>query len=81
MTTTRATAHLAEVDLPDFGVPPAIPEIPRHVYAERVGELRARAQDLQQLAGQESANAKAAHPNGVVDTLEAQNGVVHLALE
>ncbi len=36
-------AQLEQVDLPDFGMPDAIPEIPPEVYRSRVERLRARA--------------------------------------
>jgi len=38
-----STARLAEVDLPDFGMPDAMPEIPATIYPERLDRLRARA--------------------------------------
>jgi len=37
--------RLAEVVLPDFGTPAAMPEIPRDVYAARLDRLRSRAID------------------------------------
>jgi Xaa-Pro aminopeptidase len=37
-----ATARLAEVRLPDFGMPEAAPEIPAALYRERLERLRAR---------------------------------------
>ena len=40
-----ASARLAEMDLPDFGMPEARPEIPPHVYAARMAELRGRAEE------------------------------------
>lgn len=36
-------ARLAEVSLPDFGMPEAMPEIPASIYRERMDRLRARA--------------------------------------
>jgi hypothetical protein len=38
-----ATARLAEIGLPDFGMPDARPEIPATVYADRLARLRERA--------------------------------------
>ena len=35
--------HLAEIDLPDFGMPDAMPEIPRETYDTRLALLRERA--------------------------------------
>ena len=35
-------ARLAEIDLPEFGMPEAVPEIPPSVYADRLERLRAR---------------------------------------
>ena len=37
-----AAARLAEVDLPDFGMPDAMPEIPASTYRDRLERLRAR---------------------------------------
>jgi len=37
-------ARLAEVSLPDFGMPEAMPEIPASIYRERMDRLRARAE-------------------------------------
>jgi hypothetical protein len=37
------TARLATIDLPDFGMPEATPELPRELYPERLAELRRRA--------------------------------------
>ena len=37
-------ARLAEIDLPDFGMPETRPEIPAHLYAARVDGLRERAE-------------------------------------
>ncbi len=34
-------SHLAEVDLPDFGMPETIPEIPVGIYLDRIERLRA----------------------------------------
>jgi len=39
------SARLAEVALPDFGTPEAVPEIPAAVYADRLARLRARAEE------------------------------------
>jgi len=39
---TVAVARLAEVDLPDFGMPETAPEIPASTYAARLERLRAR---------------------------------------
>jgi Xaa-Pro aminopeptidase len=39
---TMATARLAEVSLPDFGMPDAAPEIPAAIYGDRLERLRAR---------------------------------------
>ena len=36
-------ARLTQIDLPDFGMPEAVPEIPPAVYADRLQRLRARA--------------------------------------
>ena len=36
-------AHLTEVELPDFGTPEAVPEIPPSLYADRLARLRSRA--------------------------------------
>jgi len=38
-------ARLAEIDLPDFGMPEAVPEIPAGVYRDRLERLRARADE------------------------------------
>lgn len=43
--TTKATARLAEIDLPDFGMPDTVPEIPAAVYRARLERLRTRADD------------------------------------
>src|SRR3990172_10805515 len=37
-------ARLAQIELPDFGMPEAMPEIPVTVYRARVERLRARAE-------------------------------------
>ncbi len=37
-----ASARLTEVDLPDFGMPEAMPEIPASAYRDRLERLRAR---------------------------------------
>ena len=42
MTTPTRTARLAEVDLPDFGMPDASPELPAAIYAARLERLRER---------------------------------------
>jgi len=39
----RALPRLAEIDLPDFGMPGAMPEIPAATYAARLERLRERA--------------------------------------
>ena len=39
---TTRTARLAEVDLPDFGMPEASPELPPRLYAARLERLRER---------------------------------------
>ena len=44
MATVR-TARLAEIDLPDFGMPEAMPEIPAGHYRARLDRLRARADE------------------------------------
>jgi hypothetical protein len=36
------TARLANIDLPDFGMPTEVPEIPASVYSERLERLRSR---------------------------------------
>ena len=36
-------ARLTEVDLPDFGRPQVVPEIPAAIYADRLERLRERA--------------------------------------
>ncbi len=36
-------ARLAQIDLPDFGMPTRSPELPDHLYAERIACLRERA--------------------------------------
>ena len=36
------TSRLAKVDLPDFGMPDAIPQIPGSVYQARIDRLRSR---------------------------------------
>jgi len=38
-------ARLAEVALPDFGTPEAVPEIPAAIYADRLERLRTRAEE------------------------------------
>jgi hypothetical protein len=43
MTTTRTTARLATIELPDFGMPDREPEIPSMTYATRLTRLRERA--------------------------------------
>jgi Xaa-Pro aminopeptidase len=42
MTAPTRTARLAEVDLPDFGMPDASPELPAALHASRVARLRER---------------------------------------
>ena len=39
---TMPTARLAEIELPDFGMPGAMPQIPAAMYAERLEHLRVR---------------------------------------
>lgn len=39
---TMPTARLAEIELPDFGMPAAMPQIPAAMYAERLERLRVR---------------------------------------
>lgn len=39
---TRPTARLAEIELPDFGMPASMPELPASTYARRVERLRER---------------------------------------
>ncbi len=39
------TARLAEIDLPDFGMPTAMPGIPAGTYAARVERLRERMEE------------------------------------
>ena len=36
------TARIREIELPDFGMPEAMPEIPAATYAARLERLRAR---------------------------------------
>jgi hypothetical protein len=43
--TARRIPRLAEVSLPEFGLPETRPEIPRPLYAERLERLRARADE------------------------------------
>ena len=43
MTTRTARARLAPIDLPDFGMPDASPELPPSLYGTRLAALRARA--------------------------------------
>jgi len=40
-----ARARLAEIDLPDFGMPEAMPELPAALYAARLERLRALAEE------------------------------------
>lgn len=40
---TRARAHLETIDLPEFGMPSALPELPAQLYAARLERARARA--------------------------------------
>jgi hypothetical protein len=42
---SRVEARLADVDLPDFGMPEAIPEITPDLYASRLARLRDRAME------------------------------------
>ncbi|HSL15201.1 MAG TPA: aminopeptidase P family N-terminal domain-containing protein [Actinomycetota bacterium] len=42
---TMATARLADVSLPDFGMPEQAPELPPALYRDRLERLRARMQD------------------------------------
>ena len=42
MTTPTRTARLAEVDLPDFGMPSVSPDLPASIYAVRLERLRKR---------------------------------------
>jgi hypothetical protein len=42
MTTPTRTARLTEVELPDFGMPDASPELPPSIYAARLERLRER---------------------------------------
>jgi hypothetical protein len=44
MTTARTTTRLAEVRLPEFGMPDAMPEIPAATYGARLEALRERAE-------------------------------------
>ncbi|HEX7099287.1 MAG TPA: aminopeptidase P family N-terminal domain-containing protein [Acidimicrobiia bacterium] len=37
------TAHLTEIDLPDFGMPDEAPELPAHLHRERLARLRRKA--------------------------------------
>lgn len=41
--TEKRSVRLAEVELPDFGMPRAVPELPTGVYETRLAELRKRA--------------------------------------
>ena len=41
MTTTSTTARLAEIALPEIGMPTAEPQVPAATYAERMERLRA----------------------------------------
>jgi hypothetical protein len=43
-TETGVRARLAEIDLPDFGMPEAMPELPAALYAARLERLRERAE-------------------------------------
>jgi Xaa-Pro aminopeptidase len=40
-----STARLAEIDLPDFGMPDEAPELPPAIYRDRLERLRARADE------------------------------------
>jgi hypothetical protein len=42
MTSTRAAARLRPVELPEFGMPDSMPQIPSQVYAARMDRFRAR---------------------------------------
>jgi Xaa-Pro aminopeptidase len=42
MTTDARTARLAEIDLPDFGMPGRSPDLPPSIYADRLERLRER---------------------------------------
>jgi Xaa-Pro aminopeptidase len=45
MTTSRTTTpRLADIQLPDFGMPDAMPEVPASMYATRLDALRGRAE-------------------------------------
>ena len=46
MTPPTRTARLAEVDLPDFGMPDTSPELPPSLYAARLERLRERMETL-----------------------------------
>jgi hypothetical protein len=39
------SARLAKITLPDFGMPEAVPEIPRQIYADRLARLRDQASE------------------------------------
>ena len=41
-TTVTRRAVLADVELPEFGMPPSEPLLPASIYAERLDRLRAR---------------------------------------
>ena len=43
LSSRRVTPKLTRVDLPDFGMPEAMPDLPRALYAARVERLRERA--------------------------------------
>ena len=43
MSRTIASPRLADIDLPEFGMPDAMPEIPPATYATRLARLRERA--------------------------------------
>jgi hypothetical protein len=43
VTTNTTRARLARIDLPDFGMPDASPELPRAIYPTRLAALRRRA--------------------------------------
>jgi hypothetical protein len=44
MTTGTKLSNVGAVELPDFGMPQAIPEIPDHIYSSRLERLRERAE-------------------------------------
>jgi hypothetical protein len=44
MSVARGRARLVEVDLPDFGMPSVVPELPAAIYPDRLERLRERAE-------------------------------------